>query len=367
MSVAFLDFHGAVSELRPGLDAAYRRVLDRGWFLLGEELAAFETEFASYCGARHCAGVGNGFDALKLALKAYGIGAGDEVIVPGNTCLPTWMAVSATGATPVPVEPLLDTYNLDPARVSEAITGRTRALVPVHLYGQTADMEPLMAIAEQHGLVVIEDAAQAAGARCGGRRVGTLGHAAAFSFYPTKNLGALADAGAVVTADAEIAEKVRLLRNYGSIEKHTHDIEGENSRLDELQAAFLRCKLQVLDEWNGRRQRRAEIYLERLGGHERLALPQVPNWAKPVWHLFVVRVKNRAAVVAALDAAGVGTAIHYPIPPHRSGAYREAARAYPPLPVTEALSEGVLSLPLHPHLDATAIETVADTLLHALR
>src|SRR3954470_15148528 len=279
MKVPFLDFVGPYEELKPELDEAYFRFMRSAWYILGKEVEAFEKKYAQYCGSKYCIGVANGLEALHLVLRAYGIGAGDEVIVPSNTYIATWLAVSYADATPVPVEPDPRTPNIDPARIEAALTSRTKAIMPVHLYGQPADMDPIMAIAEKHGLKVIEDNAQAQGALYKGRRTGSLGHAAGHSFYPGKNLGALGDAGAVTTDDAALADRVRTLRNYGSKKKYYNDLKGYNSRLDELQAAFLRVKLKKLDEWNQRRRAIAELYLSRMSSSE-LVLPKVPSWAK---------------------------------------------------------------------------------------
>ncbi|MGW0518423.1 DegT/DnrJ/EryC1/StrS family aminotransferase [Crossiella sp. NPDC003009] len=356
MTVPFLDLKAPHEELRAGLDAAYRRVLDSGWFLLGPELAAFEAEFAAYCEAEHCVAVGSGCDALELVLRALDIGPGDEVIVPSATFIASWLAVSAVGATPVPVEPDEQTQLIDPKQVEAAITARTKAIMPVHLYGQPADLDALGEIAAAHGLHVVEDAAQAHGARYKGRRVGAGSLAAGFSFYPGKNLGALGDGGAVVTSSAELADKLRLLRNYGSRVKYQHEIQATNSRLDELQAAMLRVKLPALDRWNARRQQIAERYLRELAGIDGLALPAVAEWAEPVWHLFVVRCRHRAAVQERLTAAGIGTLIHYPVPVHRSPAY--ASGAWGELPVADRLAEQVLSLPIGPHLPDEQVDAV---------
>ena len=318
---------------------------------MGNELEAFESEFAAYCGVNYCIGVGNGLDALHLILRGYGIGQGDEVIVPSNTYIATWLAVSYAGATPVPVEPDPKTYNLDPNRIESALTPRTKAIMPVHLYGQPADMDPIMEIAHKHGLKVFEDAAQSQGARYKGRRSGSLGNSAGFSFYPGKNLGAFSDAGAVTTNDPDLAERVRMLRNYGSKKKYYNEVKGYNSRLDELQAAFLRVKLGKLDEWNGRRNGVAARYLAELRNSADLTLPFVPTWAEPVWHLFVVRHPQRDALQQRLAEAGVGTLIHYPVPPHLSGAYAEGKkRARGVFPIAESVADTVLSLPMGPHL-----------------
>jgi dTDP-4-amino-4,6-dideoxygalactose transaminase len=345
--VPFLDLQRIHREIRGPLEAAFHRVLDSGWFIMGPEVEAFEAEFAQYCGVQHCVGVGNGLDALHLLMRAYGIGPGDEVLVPANTFIATWLAVSQCGAIPVPVEPSPDTYNIDPDALSAAITPRTRAIIPVHLYGQPADMDPINALARRHGLVVIEDAAQAQGAAYKGKRAGSLGNAAATSFYPGKNLGALGDGGAVLTNDASIADKVRLLRNYGSRVKYEHQDTGYNTRLDEMQAAFLRVKLGLLDDWNAQRCTLAGIYNGQLRGAG-LGLPWVPVWADPVWHLYVVRSSKRDALRAHLEKHGISTVIHYPIPPHRQACYTEYSGHS--LPLAETLANEVLSLPMSPFL-----------------
>jgi len=356
MSVPFLDLVLAHQEIRTQLDGAYQRVMDSGWFVLGPEVEAFESEFAEYCGVKYCVGVGNGLDALHLLLRAYGIGAGDEVLVPANTFIATWLAVSQCGATPVPVEPSPTTHNIDPQGISAAITSRTRAIIPVHLYGQPADMDAINAQAQQHGLVVIEDAAQAQGAFYRGRRVGGLGHAAATSFYPGKNLGALGDGGAILTNDAAIRDKVRLLRNYGSDVKYIHDLQGFNTRLDEMQAAFLRVKLTLLDDWNDRRRNIANLYATALSGLD-IGLPQVPLWTDPVWHLYVVRSRHRDALRDHLSQCQIATAIHYPIPPHRQACYTEYKSR--DLPIAEILSRETISLPMSPTMTAEQVGWVA--------
>ena len=361
----FLDFQETHLEIGQELDAAYDRVLNSGWFILGQEVEAFEREFAAYCEAEHCVGVGNGLEALHLILRAYGIGPGDEVIVPANTYIATWLAVSYAGAKPVPVEPDARTYNLDPALLEAAITPATRAILPVHLYGQPADLDPINALAARHGLKVIEDAAQAHGAWYKGRRVGGLGDAAGFSFYPGKNLGALGDGGAVVTHDADLAERVRMLRNYGSRVKYHNAVKGFNSRLDEVQAALLRVKLRRLDAWNARRRVAAARYLDGLAGSE-LGLPFVPDWAEPVWHRFVVRHPQRDALQQRLQQAGIGTMIHYPIPPHLQPAYAELGFGVGAFPITEAMHREVLSLPMGPQLTAMEQARVVAAIQSAL-
>ena len=357
-TIPFLDFSTMHAELRPQLNAAFQRVLDSNHLILGSEVEQFENEFAAYCDAAHAIGVGNGLDALFLILKAMNIGPGDEVIVPSNTYIATWLAVSYAGATPVPVEPDSATYNIDPDKIEAAITARTRAIMPVHLYGQPADMAAIMEIAAHHKLKVIEDAAQAHGARYRGRRVGALGDAAGFSFYPGKNLGALGDGGAIVTNDAELAKRLRILRNYGSSVKYINDIKGYNSRLDELQAAFLRVKLTVLDEWNDRRRSVARHLLSGLADNG-LTLPVVPEWADPVWHLFVVRSARRDALQKALSEREISTMIHYPIPPHLQPAYVEMGLASGSLPIAEKIHREVLSLPMSPHLRQDQISRIA--------
>jgi len=352
MNVPFLDLKAAYAELAGELDEAARRVLASGHYILGPEVEAFEAEFAALCGARHCVGVADGLDALHLILRAMDVGPGDEVIVPSNTYVATWLAVSYAGATPVPVEPDPRTYNLDPGRLEEAVTPRTKVVMPVHLYGQPADMDPIGEVAARHGLRVVEDAAQAHGSRYKGRPAGSLGHAAGFSFYPGKNLGAMGDGGAVVTDDAALADRVRVLRNYGSRVKYYNEAKGFNSRLDELQAALLRVKLRRLGEWNDRRREAAALYARALDGVPGLGLPFVPEYADPVWHLFVVRHARRDALQRHLSAEGVGTLIHYPVPPHLQEAYAEMGLGPGSLPVAEAMAGEILSLPMGPHLSA---------------
>ncbi|WEN42097.1 dTDP-3-amino-3,4,6-trideoxy-alpha-D-glucose transaminase [Thauera sp. GDN1] len=357
MKVPFLDLHAAYLELKPEIDAAIARVVDSGWYILGPEVDAFEAEYAAYCEAEHAIGVANGLDALHLALLAMGVGPGDEVIVPSNTYIATWLAVSQCGATPVPVEPVDATYNIDPARIEAAITPRTKVILPVHLYGQPADLDPILAIARKHGLRVLEDAAQAHGARYKGRRIGAHGDAVAWSFYPGKNLGALGDGGAVTTNDPELADRISVLRNYGSRVKYVNEVKGFNSRLDPIQAAVLRVKLRVLDEWNARRQGIAQRYLEGLAGSG-LVLPQVPEWAEPVWHLFVVRHPERDALVKRLNEAGVGTLIHYPVPPHLQAAYAEMGFGVGAFPVAERMAREVVSLPMGGQMAAEGVEVI---------
>jgi dTDP-4-amino-4,6-dideoxygalactose transaminase len=362
--VPFLDLRASYLELKVEVDQAAARVLDSGWYLLGEELSAFEREFAAYTGTKHCIGVGNGLEALRLVLEARGIGPGDEVIVPSNTYIATWLAVSQVGAKLVPVEPDEQTYNIDPTRIAAAISSCTKAIIPVHLYGQPADMTPIMDIAAQHNLFVLEDAAQAQGAKYDGKPVGGFGHAAAWSFYPGKNLGAFGDAGAITTNDDELAERLRKLRNYGSSVRYVHEVQGGNSRMDELQAAVLRVKLRRLDDWNARRAAIAELYKRELNRLD-LVLPEVLDNVHSAWHLFVIRTECRQALQAALSAMGVQTLIHYPTPPHLQGAYHALKWSEGQFPVSERIHREVLSLPIGPHLSGSQVQHVVDAVKQA--
>jgi len=361
VKIPFLDLKAGYLELKDELDAASQRVLESGWYILGEEVESFEREFAEYCEVRHCIGVANGLEALHLILRGYNIGAGDEVIVPANTYIATWLAVSYAEATPVPVEPNPRTFNLAPENIESAITERTKAILPVHLYGQPADMDEINEIARKYNLKVIEDAAQAHGARYKGKRAGALGNAAGFSFYPGKNLGAFGDAGAVTTDDDSLADQIRLLRNYGSRVKYYNETKGYNSRLDPLQAAFLRVKLKHLDGWNWRRTRIAKNYLSQLSEIPDLILPFVPEWAEPAWHLFVIRHSERDRLQNSLNSENIGTLIHYPVPPHVSDAYCKEflAASYP---LTEESARTVLSLPIGAHLSPAEQEQVINSL-----
>jgi dTDP-4-amino-4,6-dideoxygalactose transaminase len=353
------ELHTATG-IQAELDAATLRVARSGHYLLGPELEAFESAFAAYCHNAHCVGVGSGSAALELALRALDIGAGDEVIVPAHTYIATWLAVSATGARPVPVEPAEDSFLLDYDLLEAAVTARTRAVLPVHLYGHPIDLDAVCRFADRHGLAVIEDAAQAQGARYRGRPVGS-GHLVAFSFYPGKNLGALGDAGAIVTDDPELADKMRLLRNYGSREKYVHELRGTNSRLDEIQAAVLAAKLPYLDDWNERRRAVARRYNEAFADLPGLITPDVAPWAEHIWHQYVLRVADRAALRDRLTEAGVGTLIHYPVANHLTPAYAgERLAPAGGLPRTERLVREVLSLPIGPHLGPEAVEQVVD-------
>jgi dTDP-4-amino-4,6-dideoxygalactose transaminase len=358
--IPFLDLQAAYIELKSGIDEAVARILSSGWYIGGPEVDQFEAAYAEYCGTDHAVGVANGLDALHLALRAMGVGPGDEVIVPSNTYIATWLAVSQCGAKPVPVEPLETTYNIDPERIEAAITARTKVILPVHLYGQPADLDPILKIAGRHGLRVLEDGAQAHGAKYKGKRLGGHGDAVAWSFYPGKNLGAFGDAGAVTTNNPEIAARLRILRNYGSRVKYVNEVKGFNSRLDPLQAAVLSVKLRYLDEWNERRRTLASYYVRSLPNRH-IVLPVVPDWAEPVWHLFVIRHEGRDALQQRLQDMGVGTLIHYPIPPHMQAAYGGDEQTADPYPLATRLAHEVLSLPIGPHLAASAAERVSES------
>jgi dTDP-4-amino-4,6-dideoxygalactose transaminase len=355
--VPFLDLRASYLELKAEIDDAVDRVLNSGCYVLGPEVEAFEKEFADYCDARHAIGVADGLAALQLSLLAIGVGPGDEVIVPSNTYIATWLAVSQCGATPVPVEPNDQTYNIDPASIESAITPRTKVILPVHLYGQPADLDPILSIARRFGLRVLEDAAQAHGARYKGRRLGSHGDVVAWSFYPGKNLGALGDGGAITTNDPDLADRIRVLRNYGSRVKYVNEVQGFNSRLDPLQAAVLRVKLRYLDTWNERRKSIASNYIKVLC-NKTIVLPQVPVWADPVWHLFVVQHPRRDELANSLSENGVSTLIHYPIPPHRQAAYEKLCFKADAFPKAACMASQVLSLPIGPQLDKTATSLV---------
>lgn len=361
MNVPFLDLTSAYVELKEELDNAYRRVMESGCYILGEEVEAFEQEFAAYCEAKYCIGVGSGLDALHMILCAYGIGPGDEVVVPSNTYIATWLAVTHSGAKPVPVEPDERTYNINPELIEYAITSKTKAIIAVHLYGQPADMDAVNDLARRYGLKVIEDAAQAHGAFYKGRHTGGISDAAGWSFYPGKNLGAFGDAGAITTNDAVLADRVRALRNYGSRSKYVNEYAGFNSRMDEIQATILRIKLRHLDEWNTRRKQIAALYMDGLKSTE-LILPYVPEWANPVWHLFVIRIPHRELFQQELTRNGIDTLIHYPIPPHLQAAYADLGLLKETLPISKRLSEEVLSLPMGPHLDNESVDQVITVL-----
>lgn len=355
MKIPFLDLK--TPEIREELEAAYHRVIESGWFILGQEVEAFESEFATYCDVPYCIGVGNGLEAIHLVLKAWGIGPKDEVIVPSNTYIATWLAVTQTGAKPIPIEPSAKTYNLDPQKIEAAITSRTKVILPAHLYGQPADMDLILQIAQRHRVKVLEDAAQAHGTKYKGHRIGGIGEATAFSFYPGKNLGALGDGGAITTKDPDLAAKIRSLRNYGSSIKYVNEVEGFNSRLDEMQSAFLRVKLRHLEAWNQIRQEIAATYFEvlpKLFPH--WELPFIPEWAEPCWHLFVIQTPHREKDQTLCEEGGLGTLIHYPIPPHRQKAYAHLGFKEGDFPIAERLARRVLSLPMGPHINTQKLK-----------
>lgn len=345
--VPFLDLKAATAELQDEIEDAVLRIVRSGWYILGPEVDSFDEEYAVWCGAKHAVSVGNGLDALYLSLRAMGIGPGDEVLVPSNTYIATWLAVTQCGAKCVPVEPDPRTYNIDPERIGAAITSATRAVIVVHLYGQPAELDTILEISRRHGLKVLEDAAQCHGATYKDQRIGRHGDAVAWSFYPGKNLGALGDGGAVTTDDPVIADRIRVLRNYGSSVKYVNTEKGRNSRLDPIQAAVLRIKLPHLETWNRRRAEIAARYLDELQ-LDGLILPHVPQEVDPVWHLFVLQTERRDDLQAHLAQEGVATLIHYPIPPHRQAAYADEARDMPALPLAEQLADRMLSLPIGP-------------------
>lgn len=346
MKIPFVSFLPMEKELNQELRAAFDRVYTRSWYIDGVEDEAFEKSFAEYCGAKYCVGVGNGLDALMLILKALGIGEGDEVIVPSNTFIATALAVTYVGANPVFVEPRIETFNIDPERIESAITDKTKAIIPVHLYGQACDMDPIMAIAKKHSLKVVEDCAQAHGATYKGQKIGTFGDAAGFSFYPGKNLGALGDAGAVVTNNKELADMVRALGNYGSDYKYHHIYKGHNSRLDELQAAFLSAKLPLLEQMNVERRKIAKRYLDEIS-NPKIILPFVPDYSVPVWHIFGIKCAERNLLEKKLNDSGVGTNKHYPIPLHLQDCFRSFGLRKGDYPIAEEISSTELSIPLY--------------------
>lgn len=357
--IPFVSFRPLERELNQELRAAFERVYERSWYIEGEEDAVFEATFAAYCESTYSVGTGNGLDALMLPLKALGIGVGDEVIVPSNTFIATALAVTYVGAKPVFVEPKLATYTIDPARIEEAITERTKAIIPVHLYGQSCDMDPIMKIARAYHLAVIEDCAQAHGATYKGKRIGSFGDAAGFSFYPGKNLGALGDAGAVVTNNAELAKRIRTLGNYGSDYKYHHIYQGNNSRLDELQAAFLSAKLPLLEKVNENRRATAARYLAEIH-NDAITLPTVPEYTNPVWHIFAVRCEQRDALAEYLAKRRIGTNKHYPIPIHLQECYCSLGYREGDFPIAEEISQTELSLPMYYGMTDEEVETIIE-------
>lgn len=361
MNIPFVSFKPLEKELDKELRAAFDRVFERSWYIDGKEDKAFEEAFAAYCDCKYCVGNGNGLDALMLSLKALGVGEGDEVIVPSNTYIATALAVTYVGATPVFVEPDIRTYNIDPNLIEEKITKNTKAIMPVHLYGQACDMDPIMAIAKKYNLFVVEDCAQAHGATYKGKIIGSFGDAAGFSFYPGKNLGALGDAGATVTNDKALADKIRALGNYGSDYKYHHIYKGNNSRLDELQAAFLAAKLPLMDKVNNNRRETANKYLAGMK-NPAIILPYVPEYAEPVWHLFAVRTEKRDELAQYLADKGIGTNKHYPIPMHLQDCYADLGIKEGSLPIAEEISATELSLPMYYGMTDEEINYVIDAI-----
>lgn len=347
--IPFLDLRAAYLELKPLIDAASLRVLDSGWYIGGTEVETFERQFAAYCQTNFCIGTANGLDALHLALRALNVSHGDEVIVPSNTYIATWLAISYTGATIVPVEPNEFTYNINPELIEAAITPKTKVILVVHLYGQPVDLAPILEVAKRYNLHILEDAAQAHGAKYQNQPIGGHGDIVAWSFYPGKNLGAMGDGGAVTTNDPMLAEKIIMLRNYGSKEKYINQIIGYNSRLDPLQAAILGVKLPFLDQWNQRRQKISDYYYKNLKNTSFL-LPKILPWVTPAWHLFVIRHSERNKLRLYLEQQGIGIVIHYPIPPHLQAAYSHLGYISGDFPISENIHNQVLSLPIGPHL-----------------
>lgn len=360
--ISFVDLSAQYQTIKEEVDAAIASVINSSAFILGPEVRKFEEEFAQFCDAKFAVGVDSGTSAIEMIMRAYGIGPADEVIVPANTFIATALGVTYTGAKPVFVEPN-DTYNLDPRRIEAAITKHTKAIMPVHLYGQPVDMDPIMAIARKHDLLVIEDACQAHGARYKGKRTGSIGHAAAFSFYPGKNLGAYGDGGAITTNDENIAASLRRLRDYGQSQKYHHDTLGYNRRLDSIQAAILRVKLKYLDSWNAARRDHANYYKKTLAG-SKYVLPDVPSFAEPVWHLFVVQADSREPLMEHLSKQGISTGIHYPIPIHLQGSYKDLGYKSGDFPLTEKMSQRIISLPMFAELNNEMIDYVVKNLLN---
>jgi len=358
-NVPFLNLGPMHSAIKQEMSDAFERVYDSNWLVMGKELQAFEEEYACFNEVQHCVGVSNGLDALYLSLKALGVQQGDEVIIPSNTYIATVLAVSRLGATPVFVEPRWETYNINPDKIEKAITSRTKVIMPVHLYGQACEMDTIMTIAEQYGLYVVEDNAQAHGATWKGKKTGSWGHINATSFYPGKNLGALGDGGAITTDDEELAEKIKMYRNYGSKKKYFNEIAGYNMRLDELQAAFLRIKLRFLDKWTAERQQIAGRYNEIFNTKEEIISPTVLHDASHSYHLYVIRLNNRDQLQKSLSNAGIGTLIHYPIPAHLQTAYEYLGYKKGDYPIAEKMADTILSLPVWVGLNSADVtETI---------
>lgn len=361
MKIQFLNFEPMHNEIRDEVLEAFKKVYDRNWFILGQSVEGFEQEFSKYCGAKYCVGCGNGLDALSIILRGYDIGKGDEVIVPSNTYIATALAVSYVGAKVVFVEPDIKTFNIDVKRIEAAITSRTKAIIAVHLYGRPAETNEIKNLCQRYGLKLIEDAAQAHGAQLQGEKTGNLGDAAGFSFYPGKNLGALGDSGAIVTNDKELAEKVRAIRNYGSIKKYYNEYKGVNSRLDEVQAEFLTVKLKYLDMWNNNRKKIAKEYLERINNNK-IILPYVSSAEDSIWHVFIVRSQYRNELESYLRSKDIGTLIHYPVPIHLQKAYKDLGYKQGDFPIAEEIANTVLSIPMWYGMKQDEIDYVIETL-----
>lgn len=361
MKVAFLNFDPMHRAIREQMIEAFKKVYDENWFILGQSLEAFEKEFAEYCGVKYCIGCGNGLDALSLILRGYDIGEGDEVIVPSNTYIATALAVSYVGAKVVFVEPDIKTFNIDPDKIEKSITKDTKAIIAVHLYGRPAEVDKIRDLCRKYNLKLIEDAAQAHGAKYKGKKTGSLGDAAGFSFYPTKNLGALGDGGAIVTNDSALAEKIRMIRNYGSSNKYYHEYKGINSRLDEVQAEFLRVKLKYLDIWNNDRRRIAKWYHDRIK-NPKIILPYIDSVEESIWHVFAVRTKYRTELESYLKSKGIGTLVHYPVPMHLQKAYVDLGYKQGDFPLAEEISNTELSIPIWHGMSDEEINYVVDTL-----
>lgn len=360
-NIPFFSFDATTESIRAEIKQAFDDFLESQWYILGNKLSEFESAYASFNNTTHCIGVANGLDALHIALKALNIGPGDEVIVPTNTFIATWLAVSYAGATIIPVEPDEATYNIDPNKIEAAITGKTKAIIPVHLYGQPCEMDKIMAIAAKHNLAVVEDNAQAHAAIYKGQLTGSFGDINATSFYPTKNFGALGDAGALTTNNTELDKKARLLRNYGSSEKYHHEIVGLNSRLDEVQAAFLTVKLKYLAQWTAERQQIAKTYNDQLAGINNLIIPVTAEGASHVYHLYVIRTTRRNELQSFLKTKGVATAIHYPIPAHLQKAYDPLGYKQGDFPIAEELAATSLSLPMNPGMAIDDVQYICST------
>lgn len=365
--IPFLNMSDEYTELKQEYSAVFHRCMEKSHFILGEQVSLFEKNFAEYSQAKNAIGVGNGLDALALVIRAMDIGAGDEVIVPAHTFIATWLAVTQAGAIPIPVDADENTCNINVELIKAKINSKTKAIIPVHLYGQPADMDPILEIAREFGLKVIEDAAQAHGALYKSKRVGSMGDAACFSFYPAKNLGAFGDGGAITTNDSALAEKIRLLRNYGSEVKYHHDIKGVNTRLDELQAAFLNVKLKKLDQWNQQRREFANYYTELLKENSSIKLQEIPVGVEPVWHLYTIRVSERDKLMNDLKSEGIDSIIHYPIPPHLSLAYSEFGYKPHSFPIAEKIAQTTLSLPFWPYMQKAQIEKVVSHVLKSFK